>query len=89
MKEQMKTNELNNKPKDTGITKDRRFLKGKILADSEIETILAVADREKRGLVLAGLYTGTRQRCETAALTWKEVDMDNKLLHFPSASGPL
>jgi hypothetical protein len=83
----MKTNEPNNKPKDTGITKDRRFLKGKALTDSEIETILAGVGREKRGLVLAGLYTGTRQRCETSVLTWKKVDLNNKLLHFPSASG--
>ena len=83
----MKTNEPNNKPMDTEIAQDNRFLKGKALTDGEIDSILAVVDRERRGLVLAGLYTGARQRCETALLTWKEVDLNNKLLHFPSASG--
>lgn len=47
----------------------------------ELRSILAVCDREWRGLVLFGYYLGARL-CDLAALTWANIDLAGAEIHF-------
>lgn len=47
----------------------------------ELHSILAVCDREWRGLVLFGYYTGARLS-DLARMTWANVDLETSEVHF-------
>ena len=48
----------------------------------EFERLLTAADKEWRGIILAGLYTAQRLG-DVARLTWAAVDFEKMEIHFP------
>ncbi len=50
----------------------------------EVKRLLALADVEWRGLILAGFYTGQRLR-DLALLSWNHVDMEQGLIRFSTS----
>lgn len=50
----------------------------------ELKAVLAVANQEWRGMVLAGLYTGQRLR-DLARLTWANVDLERKEIRLATS----
>lgn len=50
----------------------------------ELRTILAVANTEWRGLILAGLYTGQRLK-DIASLTWANVDIERNEIRLSTS----
>ncbi len=51
--------------------------------EPELKQLFAVLDEEWKGMTLGGLYTGQRLG-DLAALTWRRIDLDQKLLAFKS-----
>jgi integrase len=47
----------------------------------ELKRVLAICDDDWRGVILCGLYTGQRL-ADIAGLTWAQVDLEQKEIHF-------
>jgi integrase len=56
----------------------------------ELQRILAACSDEWRGMVIVGLYTGQRSS-DLSTLTWRQVDLENGVIHFVTrkTSAPL
>jgi len=51
---------------------------------AQVKILLALADEEWRGLILAGFYTGQRLR-DLALLSWNHIDMEQGLVRFATS----
>lgn len=59
---------------DVGLVKDSRVSRRRPFTEDELRALLAVADAEWRGVILAGIYTGQRLS-DILALRWQSVDL--------------